>query len=160
VVAISFGIQIWSQNNATRGRFFKTSYMPFADCFRLLALGSIPMLVLGLGVCPSIGRSRVPGFARADARRRDAGDAGTSSRSGNAADTSAKPEPKGRMGVARRSLRCSSSTMSPHRLLLAPCARAGPLRGPRSCKPHARDPSYYSDSLLAKLRLKPTSRLV
>jgi hypothetical protein len=41
----------------------------------------------------------------------------------------ATPEPEGRMGVARRSLRCSSSTMAPHRLLLAPCARrASPMR--------------------------------
>ena len=55
----------------------------------------------------------------------------TSSRSANAADARAKPEPEGRMGVARRSLRCSSSTMctdiaSSSRLALAaqaPCAR-------------------------------------
>jgi len=33
-----------------------------------------------LGVCPSIRRGRVPGFARVDARRRDAGVAVTSSR--------------------------------------------------------------------------------
>jgi hypothetical protein len=39
-----------------------------------------------------------------------------------------RPEPEGRMGVARRSMRCSSSTMLPHRLLLAPCARhASPM---------------------------------
>ena len=58
----------------------------------------------------------------------------TSSRSPNEADAPSKPEPKGRMGVARRSLRCSSSTMcmdiaSSSRLALAvqaPCAR--PLR--------------------------------
>jgi P-type Ca2+ transporter type 2C len=46
VVAISFGIQMWSQHNAALGRFLKTSYMPFADCFLLLALGSIPLIVL------------------------------------------------------------------------------------------------------------------
>ncbi len=62
----------------------------------------------------------VPSAAWADARRRNAGDAVTSSRSVNAADAHAPPEPFGRMGVAGRSLRCSSSTMSPHRLLLAP----------------------------------------
>jgi hypothetical protein len=56
---------------------------------------------LALGACPSIRRGRVPGFARADARRRDAGDVVTSSRSGNAADARAKPEPEGRKGVAR-----------------------------------------------------------
>ncbi len=58
----------------------------------------------------------------------------TSSRSANEADAPSKPEPEGRMGVARRSLRCSSSTMcidiaSSSRLALAtqaPCAR--PLR--------------------------------
>jgi P-type Ca2+ transporter type 2C len=46
VVAISFGIQLWSQHNATLGRFLKTAYMPFADCFLLLVLGSIPLIVL------------------------------------------------------------------------------------------------------------------
>ena len=46
VVAISFGIQMWSQHNATLGRFLKTSYMPFADFFLLLVLGSIPLVVL------------------------------------------------------------------------------------------------------------------
>ena len=54
-----------------------------------------------LGACPSIRRGRVPGVAWADARRRDAGDAGTSSRSGNAADARATLGPEGRMGVAR-----------------------------------------------------------
>ena len=46
VVAVSFGLQVWSQHNATLGRFLKTSSMPFADCLWLLALGSIPLLVL------------------------------------------------------------------------------------------------------------------
>ena len=46
VVAISFGLQVWSQHNATLGRFLKTSYMPFADCLLLLAVGAIPLLVL------------------------------------------------------------------------------------------------------------------
>ena len=46
VVAISIGIQMWSQHNATLGRFLKTSHMPFADGFLLLALGSIPLIVL------------------------------------------------------------------------------------------------------------------
>jgi len=32
------------------------------------------------------------------------------------------------------------------------------LRSP--CKPHARDPFEFSDRLLAKLRLKPTSSMV
>ena len=46
VVAISFGLQVWSQHNATLGRFLKTSFMPFADCLLLLAVGAIPLLVL------------------------------------------------------------------------------------------------------------------
>ena len=46
VVAISFGLQVWSQHNATLGRFLKTSSMPLTDCFLLLAVGAIPLLVL------------------------------------------------------------------------------------------------------------------
>jgi len=48
VVAISFGLQVWSQHNATLGRFLKTAYMPFADCFLLFAAGAIPLAVLEL----------------------------------------------------------------------------------------------------------------
>jgi Ca2+-transporting ATPase len=48
VVAISFGLQVWSQHNALLGRFLKTSAMPFADCLLLLALGAIPLVVLEL----------------------------------------------------------------------------------------------------------------
>jgi Ca2+-transporting ATPase len=46
VVAISFGLQVWSQHNASLGRFLKTSHMPIADCFLLLAVGAIPLLIL------------------------------------------------------------------------------------------------------------------
>ena len=46
VVAVSFGLQVWSQHNAFLGRILKTSYMPFTDCLLLLALGAIPLLVL------------------------------------------------------------------------------------------------------------------
>jgi Ca2+-transporting ATPase len=46
VVAISFGLQVWSQHNATLGRFLRTSYMPFTDCLLLLAVGAIPLLAL------------------------------------------------------------------------------------------------------------------
>ena len=46
VVAMSFGLQVWSQHNATLGRFLKTSAMPFADCLLLLVVGAIPLLVL------------------------------------------------------------------------------------------------------------------
>ncbi len=48
VVAILFGLQVWSQHNAMLGRFLKTSSMPFTDCLLLLALGAIPLLVLEL----------------------------------------------------------------------------------------------------------------
>ena len=42
-----------------------------------------------LGACPRIGICRVPSAAWADARRRDAGNAGTLSRSANEADAHA-----------------------------------------------------------------------
>lgn len=46
VVGISFGLQVWGQHNAILGRFLKTSSMPLADCFLLLAAGAIPLLTL------------------------------------------------------------------------------------------------------------------
>lgn len=46
VVAISIGLQVWSQNSATLGRLLKTSSMPLADCLVLLAVGAIPLFVL------------------------------------------------------------------------------------------------------------------
>ncbi len=48
VVAISFGLQVWSHHNATLGRFLKTSFMPLSDCFLLLTLGVIPLLILDM----------------------------------------------------------------------------------------------------------------
>jgi CheY-like chemotaxis protein len=48
VVAISIGLQFLSQHNAMVGRLLKTTYMSFADCLWLLALGAIPLLVLEL----------------------------------------------------------------------------------------------------------------
>ena len=33
-------------HNATRGRFLKTSYVSFADCFLLLDVGPIPLAML------------------------------------------------------------------------------------------------------------------
>jgi Ca2+-transporting ATPase len=48
VVALSFGLQLWSQHNATFGRFLKTTPLSFADCFVLLALGAIPLVTLEL----------------------------------------------------------------------------------------------------------------
>ena len=46
VVAVSLGLQVWSQHNAILGGFLKTPAIPLGDCFLLLALGAIPMLVL------------------------------------------------------------------------------------------------------------------
>ena len=46
VVALSFGLQVWSQHNATLGRLLRTSYMPFTECLLLLAVGAIPLLLL------------------------------------------------------------------------------------------------------------------
>ncbi|MHB8763681.1 MAG: cation-translocating P-type ATPase [Deferrisomatales bacterium] len=48
VVALSFSLQIWSQHNATLGRFLKTSSMSLADCLPLVAVGAIPLLILEL----------------------------------------------------------------------------------------------------------------
>ncbi len=47
-VAVAFGLQVWSHHNAALGRFLKTSSMSLADCFLLLAVGAIPLLVLEL----------------------------------------------------------------------------------------------------------------
>ena len=46
VVAASFGLQVWSQHNATLGRFLKTASRPLADWLWLFASGAIPLLVL------------------------------------------------------------------------------------------------------------------
>ena len=46
VVAISFCIQVWSHHNAMLAGFLKTSLMPFSDCLMLLAVGTIPLVVL------------------------------------------------------------------------------------------------------------------
>ena len=46
VVSVSFGLQVWSQHNATLGRFLKSSFMPTTDCPWLVAAGAIPLLVL------------------------------------------------------------------------------------------------------------------
>ena len=48
VVAISFGIQVWSHHNAVLAGFLKTSLMSFSECLMLLAVGAIPLIVLEL----------------------------------------------------------------------------------------------------------------
>ena len=46
VVVVSFGLQIWSQHSAAFGRFLDSTPLSFTDCFVLLALGAIPLVVL------------------------------------------------------------------------------------------------------------------
>jgi len=46
VVAISIGLQVWIQNNATLGILLKTESMPLTDCLVLLAAGAIPLFIL------------------------------------------------------------------------------------------------------------------
>ncbi len=48
VVAASYGFQIWSHHNAILGRFLKTSPIPFTEGLLLVAIGTIPLLVLEL----------------------------------------------------------------------------------------------------------------
>ncbi|MEO8259573.1 MAG: cation-translocating P-type ATPase [Acidobacteriota bacterium] len=61
VVAISFSFQVWSQHNATLGRFLKTTVVPVRDCLVLLAVGAIPLLVLE--IVKVVRRARGPGTA-------------------------------------------------------------------------------------------------
>ena len=46
VVAVSFSIQVWSHHNALLAKLLKTSLIPFSDCLLLLAISTIPLLVL------------------------------------------------------------------------------------------------------------------
>jgi Ca2+-transporting ATPase len=46
VVAVSLGLQVWSQHNATLGRFLKTTFIPVGDGLLLVAMGAIPLLIL------------------------------------------------------------------------------------------------------------------
>ena len=48
VVCASYGFQIWSHHNALLGRFLKTSPIPFAQGLLLVAMGTLPLLVLEL----------------------------------------------------------------------------------------------------------------
>ncbi|MFA6504800.1 MAG: cation-translocating P-type ATPase [Treponemataceae bacterium] len=57
VVAVSFGLQVWSQHNAALGRFLRTTSMSFSDCFLLLAVGAIPLLILELVKVVAVGRA-------------------------------------------------------------------------------------------------------
>jgi Ca2+-transporting ATPase len=46
VVAVSFGLQVWSHHNALLAKFLKTSLMSAGDCLMLLAVSTLPLLVL------------------------------------------------------------------------------------------------------------------
>jgi Ca2+-transporting ATPase len=46
VVAMSFGIQIWTHHNAMLAKLLKTSLISFGDCFMLLAISTVPLLAL------------------------------------------------------------------------------------------------------------------
>ena len=46
IVTISFLIQVWSHHNAWLASFLKTSIIPLSDCLMLLAISTIPLLVL------------------------------------------------------------------------------------------------------------------
>jgi P-type Ca2+ transporter type 2C len=48
VVAISFGLQLFSHHNTLLARFLKTSLLSATDCLALLVLASVPMIVLEL----------------------------------------------------------------------------------------------------------------
>ena len=42
----SFGLQVWSQHNATLAGIMKTSFVPLAHCLLLLVVAAIPLLIL------------------------------------------------------------------------------------------------------------------
>ena len=46
VVCIVFSLQVWSHHNVTLSSILKTSFISLADCFLLLAVGAVPLLIL------------------------------------------------------------------------------------------------------------------
>ena len=46
VVSVSFLFQVWSHHNSALGAFLKTEMMAWSDCFMLLIVGAIPLLLL------------------------------------------------------------------------------------------------------------------
>lgn len=56
VVALSIGFQVWSQHNATLGRFLQSPSISFAEGLLLLGLGSIPLLTLEMVKWARFGR--------------------------------------------------------------------------------------------------------
>jgi Ca2+-transporting ATPase len=45
-VTVSFSIQIWSHHNAWLASFLKTAQISVRDCLMLLAVSTLPLLVL------------------------------------------------------------------------------------------------------------------
>ena len=63
VVALSLGVQVGSQHNATLQRFLQTAYLPFSDCLGLLLLGAIPLAVLEAAkLVPHAGRAKTGNY--------------------------------------------------------------------------------------------------
>ena len=63
VVALSLGVQVGSQHNATLQRFLQTAYLPFSDCLGLLLLGAIPLAVLEVAkLVPHAGRAKTGNY--------------------------------------------------------------------------------------------------
>ena len=63
VVAISFGIQIWSHHNAWLAGFLKTSVISAGDCLMLLVVSTIPLIVLeGVKYARNLRSDREQGF--------------------------------------------------------------------------------------------------
>ena len=48
VVTISFALQVWSHHSAALSGLLKTTMLPLPDCLMLLAVDSVPLLVLEL----------------------------------------------------------------------------------------------------------------
>jgi P-type Ca2+ transporter type 2C len=46
VVAISFGLQVWSHRSEVFAAFLKSSLLPLRDCIMLLAISAVPLLAL------------------------------------------------------------------------------------------------------------------
>lgn len=59
VVSASFAIQVWSHHNALLAGFLKTSLLSLSDCFMLLGVSIIPLLVLELRKVARVGNPRL-----------------------------------------------------------------------------------------------------
>jgi hypothetical protein len=94
---------------------------------------------------------RVLGAAGADARRRDAGDAGTSSRSANEADVLEALEPEGRIGFA--------GNLGVARRRRCPCI-ASSSRLDLARKSYARGQLYFHHGLLDRYSAEFTELLL